>query len=473
MVLTQGGDVMKNEQKYYYRFACSLVLSIISIGFFFFVWFRFVRVNNQTMHLLGIGNLGMAMLIYGLLYCFIALKLRAFKIGVYRKVKIISSQVITLFLVDAAELLVSMAITGQFRFFGRFLWRYTLLFIAQSVVISLVTILMNDLYRKIFPPFQVLEIYGDNQNDLTRKINSVEYKYHIVEKVHYKVEHLNEKIQLFDAILINAVPTFERDQILEYCFEVGKRVYFVPIIPDIIVKSSSELNLFDTPLYLCRNSGISKTEAIVKRVFDIIISSLAFFAFSPIFLITALAIKLNDGGPVFYKQERCTINGKKFMIIKFRSMIVDAEKDGKSHPAGEDDDRITKVGRIIRAMRIDELPQLFNILKGEMSVVGPRPERVEHVLKYTKDLPEFSFRSKVKGGLTGYAQVYGKYNTTALDKLKLDLIYIMNYSLLLDLQIIIETIKVLFQKDSTEGFTEERAAEIHDAVFVEKERKIG
>ena len=247
----------------------------------------------------------------------------------------------------------------------------------------------------------------------------------------------------------------------------------MPIIPDIIVKSSSELNLFDTPLYLCRNSGISKTEAIVKRVFDIIISSLAFFAFSPIFLITALAIKLNDGGPVFYKQERCTINGKKFMIIKFRSMIVDAEKDGKSHPAGEDDDRITKVGRIIRAMRIDELPQLFNILKGEMSVVGPRPERVEHVLKYTKDLPEFSFRSKVKGGLTGYAQVYGKYNTTALDKLKLDLIYIMNYSLLLDLQIIIETIKVLFQKDSTEGFTEERAAEMHDAVFVEKERKIG
>ena len=143
-------------------------------------------------------------------------------------------------------------------------------------------------------------------------------------------------------------------------------------------------------------------------------------------------------------------------------MIVDAEKDGRPHPAGKKDDRITKVGRIIRAVRVDELPQLVNILKGEMSLVGPRPERVEHVLKYTNDIPEFSFRNKVKGGLTGYAQVYGKYNTTALDKLKLDLVYIMNYSLLLDFQIIIETVKILFQKESTEGFSEEQASEMHD-----------
>jgi lipopolysaccharide/colanic/teichoic acid biosynthesis glycosyltransferase len=150
------------------------------------------------------------------------------------------------------------------------------------------------------------------------------------------------------------------------------------------------------------------------------------------------------------------------MILKFRSMRVDAEKDGKPHPAGEKDDRITRVGRIIRATRIDELPQLFNILRGEMSIVGPRPERVEHVEKYTREIPEFSLRSKVKGGLTGYAQVYGKYNTSALDKLKMDLIYITNYSLLLDIQILFETIKILFQKESTEGFKESKIREIHD-----------
>ena len=154
------------------------------------------------------------------------------------------------------------------------------------------------------------------------------------------------------------------------------------------------------------------------------------------------------------------------MILKFRSMIVDAEKDGRPHPATEEDDRITKVGKIIRACRIDELPQLINILKGDMSIVGPRPERVEHVERYTAAIPEFTFREKMKGGLTGYAQVYGKYNTTALNKLKLDLIYITNYSLLLDIQIIFETVKILFQKESTEGFSEEQEEDIEK--FIEE-----
>ena len=155
------------------------------------------------------------------------------------------------------------------------------------------------------------------------------------------------------------------------------------------------------------------------------------------------------------------------MILKFRSMIVDAEKDGRTHPAGEHDDRITKVGRVIRATRIDELPQLINILKGDMSVVGPRPERVEHVQIYTEQIPEFVFRSKVKGGLTGYAQVYGKYNSSALDKLKMDLVYITNYSLMLDFQIILETLKILLRKESTEGFSESKAAEMHDHALSE------
>ena len=159
-----------------------------------------------------------------------------------------------------------------------------------------------------------------------------------------------------------------------------------------------------------------------------------------------------DGGPVFYVQERCTKDKRIFQIYKFRSMIVNAEKDGHSVPAADRDPRITPVGRIIRGMRIDELPQILNILKGDMSIVGPRPERIEHVELYTKQIPEFGYRMKVKGGLTGYAQVYGKYNTTAYDKLKMDLMYIQNYSLLLDIEIIFKTVKVLFMKESTEGF---------------------
>ena len=152
------------------------------------------------------------------------------------------------------------------------------------------------------------------------------------------------------------------------------------------------------------------------------------------------------------------------MILKFRSMIVDAEKDGRPHPAGERDDRITRVGRVIRATRIDELPQLINIIKGDMSIVGPRPERWEHVEKYMQEIPEFKYRYKVKGGLTGYAQVYGKYNTSALDKLKMDLMYITNYRLLLDVQIVFETVKILFLKESTEGFDQNSIDEMHNSV---------
>jgi lipopolysaccharide/colanic/teichoic acid biosynthesis glycosyltransferase len=163
--------------------------------------------------------------------------------------------------------------------------------------------------------------------------------------------------------------------------------------------------------------------------------------------IIAIAIKIDDGGPVFFRQDRVTMNGKVFSILKFRSMIVDAEKNGAVIPAIDNDPRITKVGKIIRKIRVDELPQIFNIIKGEMSIVGPRPERVEHVEKYKKEIPEFKYREKVKAGLTGVAQVYGKYNTSAYDKLKLDLMYIQNYRILLDIEIIFQTIKILFEKE--------------------------
>ncbi len=282
--------------------------------------------------------------------------------------------------------------------------------------------------------------------------------------VHYSIpeEDLKDRIEKYDAVVISDVPPEYKNKVLELCLDRDKRVYLAPQISDIIVRYSEELNVIDTPLFLCRNTGMTMAERIIKRIFDIVFSVIALIVMSPVFLITAIAVKAEDKGPVFFRQERCTVSRQKFMILKFRSMIVDAEKDGRPHPAGEKDDRITKVGKVIRALRIDELPQLINILTGSMSLVGPRPERVEHVELYTAEIPEFAFRSKVKAGLTGYAQVYGKYNTSALDKLKLDLIYIMNYSFLLDLQILFDTVKILVQKESTEGFTEERISEIHN-----------
>ena len=234
----------------------------------------------------------------------------------------------------------------------------------------------------------------------------------------------------------------------------------MPKITDVILKSSETLEAFDSPMFLNRNSGITPEQAVVKRLSDIIMSLMGLIIASPFMLVIAAAIKLEDHGPVFYKQKRCTKDGKVFEILKFRSMIVNAEQSGISVPATERDPRITKVGRVIRATRFDELPQIINILKGEMSVVGPRPERIEHVREYSAEIPEFKYRMAVKGGLTGYAQVYGKYNTTPYDKLKLDLLYIQNYSIFLDLEIILKTVQVMFTKESTEGFDKRRSEEM-------------
>ncbi|MBO6112618.1 MAG: sugar transferase, partial [Lachnospiraceae bacterium] len=194
---------------------------------------------------------------------------------------------------------------------------------------------------------------------------------------------------------------------------------------------------------------------VIKRLFDIIFSLLLIVVLSPLMLITAAVIKLYDGGPVLYKQIRCTKNAREFKILKFRSMIVNAEAAGKPQLALRSDPRITPVGRVIRKLRIDELPQLFNVLKGDMSFVGPRPERPEFIKQYVEDMPEFTYRMKVRAGITGYAQLYGKYNTKPYDKLKFDLYYMEQYSLLLDFRLIILTIKIVFSKESTEGVKED------------------
>ena len=214
------------------------------------------------------------------------------------------------------------------------------------------------------------------------------------------------------------------------------------------------MHLFDTPIMLIREYSIKIEQRAVKRLIDIVFSLLLIIITSPIMLITAIIIKAYDHGPIFYRQIRCTLDQKEFEIMKFRSMRVDAEKDGVARLAAKNDSRITPIGKFIRSCRIDELPQLFNILAGDMSFIGPRPERPEIIQQYMSDMPEFAYRMKVKAGLAGYAQVYGKYNTTPYDKLKLDLTYIQNYSVWLDIKLMLLTLKILFTPESTEGVEE-------------------
>lgn len=310
------------------------------------------------------------------------------------------------------------------------------------------------IFRKLFPPLDVLLIYDGTQKDLfVEKVKTRRHQFSINESVRAtgSDEEIQAAIDKHAAVMLWDVTTERRNKIFKYCYERSVETYVMPKIMDIILRGSQTLHFFDTPLLLTKSSPIEAEQLLIKRLFDIVFSLVLIVITSPLMLLTALAVKLYDGGPVFYKQIRCTRDDKQFHIVKFRSMIVGAEKDGRARLASQHDDRITPVGRLIRKIRIDELPQLFNVLSGSMSFVGPRPERPEIIEKYVESMPEFRYRTKVKAGLTGYAQIYGKYNTRPHDKLKLDLYYIENFSVWLDLRLIIQTVKILFKPESTEG----------------------
>lgn len=318
--------------------------------------------------------------------------------------------------------------------------------------------IVRKLYERLYPPRQMLVIYGHyTPDDLIAKINTRKDKYNICATVSYEIgyEKLYPMIKQYNAVVLCDLPSQVRNQIMKYCYHESVRTYVPPKISDILFRGADDIHLFDTPLLLSRNQGLSIDQRIVKRTLDIVISLLGIILAAPFMLIIALAVKMYDGGPVLYKQERLTRDANPFVIYKFRSMSMDSEKYG-ARLAAKGDKRITPVGKVIRNIHFDELPQLFNVLKGEMSMVGPRPERREISDKYEQEIPEFVLRTKVKAGLTGYAQVYGKYNTTPYDKLKFDLTYIENYALWLDAKIMLLTFKILFQKENTEGIDEEQ-----------------
>lgn len=335
-------------------------------------------------------------------------------------------------------------------------WPIVWMILAQIVVSFLWIILCDRLYIKLFPPRKLLLIYGDYAiEDIVKKFDSRKDKYRIIKYINVSegldaVKEESSKEE-YDGVIIWDIPTSIRNNILKFCYSKNIRMYMMPKISDVIIKGSDQLHLFDTPVLLTREYTLKVEQRFLKRLIDVVFSLLLLIILSPIMLITAIVIKCQDGGPILYKQIRCTMNATEFQIMKFRSMLVDAEKDGVARLATKNDSRITPFGKFIRATRIDEIPQLINILKGDMSFIGPRPERPEIIKQYMEEMPEFAFRMKVKAGLAGYAQVYGKYNTTPYDKLKLDLTYIENYSVWLDIQLMILTIKILFTPDATEG----------------------
>lgn len=376
------------------------------------------------------------------------------QVGYLRVFNIVYSQFLGTLLANVTMYFIITLLTKHFENPGMLI----LMTICQTVVIVLWAVITNRIYQRAYPPRKVLLVYGDRPAaGLMKKLHTREDRFEIGEMVHISegVERIEARIvdeeKGYGGVVICDIPSGERNRILKYCYGRGIRTYTTPKISDVLIRSAESQHMFDTPLLMSRNTGLTIEQRAIKRAVDIVISLAACVPAVPIMAIVALCIKLDDGGRVFYKQKRLTEGGREFFVYKFRSMREDAEKDGVARLAGENDDRITRVGHVIRAIRFDEIPQLINILKGDMSIVGPRPERPEIAKDYEKESPEFAYRLKAKAGLTGYAQVYGKYNTTAYDKLKLDLMYVQNYSLRLDFEIIFKTVQILFMKESTEG----------------------
>ena len=329
-----------------------------------------------------------------------------------------------------------------------------LLFLAEVLAAWLLVFVYTELYYKLYVPHDMLLVYGSKRGvGLKIKMDSRRDKYNINKLISIDegLEAVCREARNHDAVILTDIPAQMRNDILKYCYRYRIRTYVAPKLTDIMLRGAKNNTLFDTPLLMVKGTGLTPMQRILKRGMDLVLCGIAMIPAAPIMAVVAAAIKLEDGGPVFYRQKRLTRGGREFEMLKFRSMIVDAEKYAGAVLASEDDPRITKVGKVIRAMRLDELPQLLNILKGDMSIVGPRPERKCLADEISREIPEFAYRLKVRGGLTGYAQIYGKYNTSAYDKLRLDMMYIENYSLLLDIKLIILTLRIIFTRESTEG----------------------
>ncbi|MCR5468025.1 MAG: exopolysaccharide biosynthesis polyprenyl glycosylphosphotransferase [Lachnospiraceae bacterium] len=441
-------------------FWSKILILVIQIALYAYVWNHYYK-DLMPFQYYKRGNWA----IIGMYAVFIFAFNRAFgalKVGYLKTWDVMYSQIFTIFCTNFVTYVQLVLVNGKWAIFKHYVPYFqhfrpmAQLCVMDFAAVLIWALLMRYVYAIIYPPHEMLLIYGDRSpKEIADKIVKRADKYQIKEMINLSEgkEKIVEKMKQYDSVLVGDIPSHERNLFVKICFENNIRCYSIPKLSDIMIRSAESIDLFDSPLMLYRNRGLNYVQSIGKRIMDIIVSLTALILLAIPMLIIAILIKTYDGGPVFYTQKRLTMGGREFDILKFRSMIVDSEKAG-ARLAKANDDRVTPVGKVIRRMHFDELPQLINILKGDMSVVGPRPERKDIAEEYKKEIPEFDFRLKVKGGLTGYAQVYGQYNTTPYDKLKMDLTYIENYSLWLDIKLMVLTVKILFWKEKSEGVSD-------------------
>lgn len=431
------------------------LLNVLLIsGAFAGCWFAYYA-HQAVSPFYNKGNY-LIVVLFALLYVLFARVYNGFLISINRMSELCFSQALSVLLADGIMFVMTILLVKRVP-------NVLPLFVAAAVQMFLIlawSYLASRWYSNKYPPKKTVILYEKNRH-LDRLIQSHKLDRRFDVMYSMDVHACLENMRLLsgaEVVFISGVRNEDQAEIMKYCLENHVELYLLPNIYDVILRGGRQFNIMHLPMVYINRFNPSPEYRLIKRLMDMLLSFTALVILSPVFLLTAFAIKVCDGGPILYKQNRLTQGGKEFNVLKFRSMRVDAEKNGVAQlSTGTKDDRITPVGRFIRKTRIDELPQLINIIRGDMSIVGPRPERPELAEQFEKELPEFSLRLQAKAGLTGYAQVYGKYNTTPYDKLQMDLTYIANASIIEDLRIMLATVRILFDSESTEGFEEKDA----------------
>lgn len=457
-------DFMKVAQLKKVERTAIFLIKVALFACLFILFFGCFSIDNPQIVTLS-RTAGVTMSTFGIVGISMTAVYGGFAVGKKKSKEIIPSLCIAAFITDVATYL-QLSIMNVNRFNEdtltfKNIGIFFIVFILQCFVVTAFVYLGNFVFFKINPPENCIIVCDkiENSTEILQKISRYRKQFKVTDIITCESENLKERIRHSDSVFIYNVPADGKSFIIDYAYKHFTNIYLTTELSDVVVNYAKPMVLDDLSILASNIKDLSFEQKLIKRFMDIVIAGIATVVLSPVMLVVALSIKLYDKGPVFFKQKRATINGKLFDVLKFRTMIVDADKIEGFRPAGDKDSRITPVGNILRKLRVDELPQLFNILKGEMSLVGPRPERIEHVEMYTQELPEFKYRLRAKAGLTGLAQIAGKYNTSPKDKLILDLMYIERYSVFMDVVLMFQTVAVFFKPDSTEGFNEDRIAD--------------
>ena len=436
-----------------------LPLRFVLYSLIYIAFFGMIGLNNKQLWNIS-RTLGVTLLTFTVLLLIMVSVYGGYDIGKRKSRPVISSLILAVGITDLVtylQLEIMNVNSAKYKVLTLFGWDFLLLLyaiVAQIVIIMLMTRVGNKLYFDIHPPEKCCIVFGSGEEaeHVAAKISRYRLQYALCDMVDYRSDDVEECILRNDTVFFAQVPAKHRGKLLEYCYEQQKNVYTAADLYDVMVANGRQVILDDSPFVAMGRGGLEMHEIMAKRIMDIVISAIGLLLVSPVMLLAAIAILVEDGGPVFFRQERMTIGGSVFKILKFRTMRRGPGLEGPQVSVKRNDDRITKVGAYLRKARLDELPQLFNILRGDMSMVGPRPEMLENVRKYSQEVPAFAYRQKMKAGLTGYAQIEGRYNTSARDKLMMDLMYIESYSIWLDVKLLLRTLTVFFKPDSTEGF---------------------